>query len=114
MIALVVLVALIALLAWVVPVIAATVTRNVISGLDRSPASGSIDQSVVEARLGRIEEAIDAMAVEIERLSDHQRALFARLAQLPRSHFLPGKSCYISVETSAVDLKLLSLYRKLG
>jgi len=74
-IALVVLVALIALLAWVVPVIAATVTRNVISGLDRSPASGSIDQSVVEARLGRIEEAIDAMAVEIERLSDHQRAL---------------------------------------
>ena len=75
MIALVVLVALIALLAWVVPVIAATVTRNVISGLDRSPASGSIDQSVVEARLSRIEEAIDAMAVEIERLSDHQRAL---------------------------------------
>jgi predicted PurR-regulated permease PerM len=74
-IALVVLVALIALLAWVVPVIAATVTRNVISSFDRSPSSGSIDQSVVEARLGRIEEAIDAMAVQIERLSDHQRAL---------------------------------------
>ena len=28
--------------------------------------------------------------------ADHQRAPFARLAQLPRSHFLPGKSCYIS------------------
>jgi hypothetical protein len=61
--------------AWIVPTIAATVARNVVSGLDRSPASGSIDQSMVEARLGRIEEAIDAMALEIERLSDQQRAL---------------------------------------
>ena len=74
-IALVALIALIVVVAWVVPAIATTVARNVVSGLDRSPASGSIDQSVVEARLTRIEEAIDAMAIEIERLSDHQRAL---------------------------------------
>jgi hypothetical protein len=65
----------IALLVIVVPAIATAVARNVVSGLDRSPASGSIDQSLVEARLGRIEEAIDAMALQIERLSEHQRAL---------------------------------------
>jgi hypothetical protein len=75
MIALLAIIAVIAVVAWVVPAIATTVARNVVSGLDRSPASGSIDQSVLEARLTRIEEAIDAMAVEIERLSDHQRAL---------------------------------------
>jgi hypothetical protein len=46
-----------------------------VNNLDRSPSSGSIDQSIVEARLGRIEEAIDAMALEIERLSEHQRAM---------------------------------------
>ena len=51
MIALVALIALIVVLAWVVPAIATTVARNVVSSLDRSPASGSIDQSVVEARL---------------------------------------------------------------
>ena len=41
--------------------------------------------------------------------ADDQRAPLARLAQLPRSHFLPDKSCYISGQTSAVDLKFLSL-----
>ena len=75
MIVLVALIALVVVLVWVVPAIATTVARNVVSSLDRSPSSGSIDQSVVEARLTRIEEAIDAMAVEIERLGDHQRAL---------------------------------------
>ena len=69
------LIAVIAIVALIVPAITATITRNVVSSLDRSPATGSIDQSVVEARLTRIEEAIDAMALEIERLSDHQRAL---------------------------------------
>ena len=64
-----------AILFGVVPAVATVVARNVVSGLDRSPASGSIDQSIVEARLHRIEEAIDAMAVQIEKLSDHQRAL---------------------------------------
>jgi predicted PurR-regulated permease PerM len=59
----------------VVPAVAAGVARNVVQSMDRSPASGSIDQSLVEARLGRIEEAIDAMALQIERLSEHQRAL---------------------------------------
>lgn len=58
-----------------VPAIATTVARNVIRNLDRSPASGSIDQSIVEGRLTRIEEAIDAMALQIERLSEHQRTL---------------------------------------
>ena len=75
MIALLALIAVAVILAWVVPAIASSVARSVVSDLDRSPASGSIDQSVVEARLTRIEEAIDAMATEIERLSDHQRAL---------------------------------------
>lgn len=64
---------LIAILVVVVPAIAASVARSVAN--NRSPSSGSIDQSLVEARLGRIEEAIDAMAVQIERLSEHQRAL---------------------------------------
>ena len=64
----------IAALVIVVPSIATAVARNVVSSMDRA-ASGSIDQSLVEARLGRIEEAIDAMALQIERLSDHQRAL---------------------------------------
>ena len=59
----------------VVPAVAAGVARNVARGMDRSPGSGSIDQSLVEARLTRIEEAIDAMALQIERLSEHQRAL---------------------------------------
>jgi hypothetical protein len=64
----------IAALVILVPSIATAVARNVVSSMDRA-ASGSIDQSLVEARLGRIEEAIDAMALQIERLSDHQRAL---------------------------------------
>lgn len=75
MFALLAVIAAIAIIVLIVPAIAATVARNVISSLDRSPSSGSIDQSLVEARLGRIEEAIDAMALQIERLSDHQRAL---------------------------------------
>ena len=58
-----------------VPAIVTAVTRNVVQSLDRSPASGSIDQSIVESRLTRIEEAIDAMALQIERLTEHQRAL---------------------------------------
>ena len=60
-----------------VPAIATAVARNVVQGLDRSPATGSIDQSMVEARLTRIEEAIDAMALQIERLSDQQQALLS-------------------------------------
>lgn len=59
----------------IVPAVATVVARNVVNGLDRTPSSGSIDQSIVEGRLSRIEEAIDAMAVQIERLSEHQRAL---------------------------------------
>lgn len=75
MIFLLLLIIIVAVLAIAVPAIATTVARNVVSSMDRSPASGSIDQSLVEARLGRIEEAIDAMALEIERLSEHQRTL---------------------------------------
>ena len=58
-----------------VPAIASSISRNVVNSMDRSPASGSIDQGIVEARLTRIEEAIDAMALQIERLTDQQRAL---------------------------------------
>lgn len=64
----------------VVPAISTAVARSVISSLDRSPSSGSIDQSLLEARLTRIEEAIDAMATQIERLSDHQRSLLGPAA----------------------------------
>ena len=74
MIALLAILVIIALVV-IVPTVATTVTRNVMSNMNRGPSSGSIDQSLVEARLGRIEEAIDAMALQIERLSDHQRAL---------------------------------------
>jgi hypothetical protein len=45
----------------------------------------SIDQDLVEGRLIRIEEAIDAMALQIERLTEHQRqALGGREPSLPR------------------------------
>lgn len=83
MIALLAVFAVIAILVMIVPTIATTVARNVVSSLDRSPSSGSIDQSLVEARLGRIEEAIDAMALQIERLSEHQRALLGPAAAAP-------------------------------
>lgn len=63
------------ILVVIVPAVATGVARNVVQNMDRSPGSGSIDQSLVEARLTRIEEAIDAMALQIERLSEHQRAL---------------------------------------
>ena len=63
------------LVVFTVPAIANTVARNVVQSLDRSASSGSIDQGIVEARLTRIEDAIDAMALQIERLSEHQRAL---------------------------------------
>ena len=59
---------------FTVPAIATSIARNVVANLDRA-ASGSIDQGLIEARLTRIEEAIDAMALQIERLSDHQQAL---------------------------------------
>ena len=62
-------------LAMAVHSISTAVARNVVNHMDRSPASGSIDQSLVEARLGRIEEAIDAMALQIEKLTDQQREL---------------------------------------
>ena len=83
MIALLAVFAVIAILIMIVPAIATTVARNVVSSLDRSPSSGSIDQSLVEARLGRIEEAIDAMALQIERLSEHQRTLLGPVAGAP-------------------------------
>jgi hypothetical protein len=74
MIAILAIVAVVAILVMIVPVVAASVARNVISNVDRARGA-SIDASVVEARLGRIEEAIDAMALQIERLSEHQRTL---------------------------------------
>jgi hypothetical protein len=70
------------LVVFSVPAIATAVARNVVQSLDRSPASGSIDQGIVESRLTRIEEAIDAMALQIERLSEHQRTLLG--AEPPR------------------------------
>jgi predicted PurR-regulated permease PerM len=76
--------AIIAIVVMIVPAIATTVARSVVNNLDRSPSSGSIDQSLVEARLGRIEEAIDAMALQIERLSEHQRALLGPVSDASR------------------------------
>jgi hypothetical protein len=70
------------LVVFTIPAVATSIARNVVRSMDRSPMSGSIDQSMVEARLTRIEEAIDAMALQIERLSDHQQALLG--AEPPR------------------------------
>ncbi|HEY5544882.1 MAG TPA: hypothetical protein VIK50_02410 [Gemmatimonadaceae bacterium] len=84
MIALLAVFAAIAIIIMIVPAIATTVARNVVNSLDRSPTSGSIDQSLVEARLGRIEDAIDAMAFQIERLSDQQRALLGPVSDASR------------------------------
>ena len=70
-----ILIVVVAVLVGIVPAIATSVARSVQRNMDRPPFSGSIDQSIVEARLGRIEEAIDAMALQIERLSEHQQAL---------------------------------------
>lgn len=67
--------------AWVVPSVTSAVTRNVVNAMgDRAAGPGSIDQDLVEARLTRIEEAIDAMALQIERLGDQQRELLPRPA----------------------------------
>ena len=84
MIVLIAVIAVLVFVAWIVPAIVTNVTRNVASQFDRSASSGSIDQSVIEARLGRIEEAIDAMAVQIEKLSDHQHALLGPVAEARR------------------------------
>jgi len=43
----------------------------------------SIDQDLVERRLYRIEEAIDAMSQQIQRLTDQQGALLGRGAEAP-------------------------------
>lgn len=47
------------------------------AGTQQQPGSRSrsIDQDLVEARLTRIEEAIDAMSLQVERLTEHQRTL---------------------------------------
>lgn len=74
----------IAVLVGMVPAIATSVARSVQRNLDRPPFSGSIDQSIVEARLGRIEEAIDAMALQIERLSEHQQSLLGPAPEISR------------------------------
>ena len=84
MIALLAVFAVVAIIIMIVPAIATTVARNVVNSLDRSPSTGSIDQSLVEARLGRIEEAIDAMALEIEKLSEHQRGMLGPASDASR------------------------------
>ena len=81
----IVLIAFFAILVLVaVPAIATSVSRNVVNHYDRSPSSGNIDQSIVEARLGRIEEAIDAMATQIEKLTDQQRVLLRNSEKVNR------------------------------
>lgn len=68
----------------IVPAIAASVARTVATNVAGVRPEDSIDRSIVEARLTRIEEAIDAMALQIERLSDHQRALLGRASDAGR------------------------------
>ena len=94
MILLLVLAVIVGFLLIVVPAIANTVARTVVRNLDRSPASGSIDQSLVEARLGRIEEAIDAMALQIERLSEHQRTLLGPASAEPQREIERARTEY--------------------
>jgi hypothetical protein len=61
---------------WLVPAIAVQAVRAAMSRIEVQRGR-SIDQDVVEARLTRIEEAIDAMALQLERLTEQQRALLA-------------------------------------
>ncbi|NUQ11679.1 MAG: hypothetical protein HUU26_05015 [Gemmatimonadaceae bacterium] len=66
-----------ALVIGLVPVIATTVARSVAQTVHRAKAA-SIDQDLVEARLGRIEEAIDALALQVQRLTEQQQLLLGR------------------------------------
>jgi hypothetical protein len=80
-------IAILALAAIVGVLIGATaVTSRVIARYMETQQRGrSIDQDLVEGRLIRIEEAIDAMALQIERLTEHQRqVLGGREPSLPR------------------------------
>lgn len=90
MIAIFAFVIIVLLIVFSVPAIATNIARNVVNNMDRGPATGSIDQSIVEARLTRIEEAIDAMALQIERLTDHQRSLLG--AEPPRLEDSPYRT----------------------
>lgn len=65
---------------------ATAVTSRIVARYMESQQRGrSIDQDLVEGRLIRIEEAIDAMALQIERLTEHQRqVLGGREPSLPQ------------------------------
>lgn len=89
MIALLALIATVAV-AVLVPMIATSVARSVAQGVTRAKEA-SIDQDLVEARLGRIEEAIDAMALQIERLGEQQRALLGEERRPERTGPAPGE-----------------------
>ncbi|HEX7123372.1 MAG TPA: hypothetical protein VF178_13435 [Gemmatimonadaceae bacterium] len=62
----------------VVPVTAVLVTRSVLRSMDMGAATAR--PVAIEDRLTRIEEAIDAMAQQIERLTEQQRALLGGAA----------------------------------
>ncbi|HEX9563005.1 MAG TPA: hypothetical protein VF981_03510 [Gemmatimonadaceae bacterium] len=63
----------IAILAIVAVWVTASASRQFAQQVEKQRGR-SIDQDMVEARLYRIEEAIDAMAQQIERLTDQQQA----------------------------------------
>jgi hypothetical protein len=62
-----------------------TMTLGAVKRLRELPRTASSDD--VEARLGRIEAAVDAIRVDVDRLVEHQR-----LSALPGAALLPGRA----------------------
>jgi hypothetical protein len=63
--------------------IAVPLVRAYVRRMERGALLPASDPQVNE-RLGRIEQAIDAMAVEVERISEGQRFVTRALAEQPR------------------------------
>jgi hypothetical protein len=80
---------------WVVPglvtlVLGFPIVRLITKWLEPRPVPPR-ELSTINGRLERIEAAVDAIAVEVERISESQR-FAARLQSEQHSHRLPGTS----------------------
>lgn len=76
MIALIAAVAVLAVLLFV-PAIAVAASRAAVRSVDSVSARIPVEDAATQDRLARIEEAIDAMAAQIERLTQQQQLLVA-------------------------------------
>jgi hypothetical protein len=80
---------------WVVPglvtiVLGFPIVRLITKWLEPRPVPPR-ELSTINGRLERIEAAVDAIAIEVERISESQR-FAARLQSEQQSHRLPGTS----------------------